>query len=188
MTKCLPILLFVFSLNICDAQQKYHNDIVKFQKFLGIIADSLYAPFASRNIFPKIRFKPTLSQVKEFESSFIEQYGNAIKKHHELFYLQYHDKGIEDEKWLTDYKDGEKDATQSTKRLKKEYNDYDRFYYGYIGLNGVRYIRIEFVPHKEKWEAIPGAGESQLYNLPPLVYNFIKHDLSLAGWTGEHDE
>jgi hypothetical protein len=184
----LFILLFAFCFNYCAAQSKLRNDTIHFGKFKGVIADSLYTPFASRNIFPKNRFKPTPSQVKEFESSFIGQYENAIKKHHELFYQQYHNKSIEDEKWLTHYKDGEKDATQSTKRLKKEYSDYDRFYYGYIGLNGLRYIRIEFVPHKEKWIAIPGAGESLLYNLPPLVYNLVKRDLSLAGWTGEHDE
>jgi hypothetical protein len=124
--------LFAFCFNYCAAQSKLRNDTIHFGKFKGVIADSLYTPFASRNIFPKNRFKPTPSQVKEFESSFIGQYENAIKKHHELFYQQYHNKSIEDEKWLTHYKDGEKDATQSTKRLKKEYSDYDRFYYGYI--------------------------------------------------------
>jgi len=184
----LFILLFAFCFNYCAAQSKLGNDTIHFGKFNGIIADSLYTPFGSRNIFPKNRFKPTLSQVREFEGTFIEQYGNAIKKSHELFYDQHHNQGVEDEKWLTDYKDGKKDAEQSVKRLKKEYNDYDRFYYGYIGFNGVRYIRIEFVPHKEKWVAIPGAGESQLYNLPPIVYNLAQHNLSLAGWTGERDE
>ena len=188
MTKHPLILSLVFFVNFCNAQQKYHNDTVRFEKFKGIIDDSLYAPFESRNIFPKNRFKPTLFEVKEFESSFIDQYGKAIKKHHELFYAQYHGKGIEDEKWLTDYEDGEKDARSGVKQLKKKYNDYDRSYYGYIGMNGVKYIGIEFEPHKKKWVAIPGAGESQLDNLPPLVYNLVKHELSLAGWTGDHDE
>jgi hypothetical protein len=51
----------------------------------------------------------------------------------------------------------------------------------------MKYMRIEFTPHKEKWYEIPGTGESQLYNIPSLVYNLDKHELSWAGWTGEND-
>ena len=72
--------------------------------------------------------------------------------------------------------------------MKKEINDFDRSYYGYVGLNGMRYLRIEFNPHKEKWIEIPGTGESQLHNIPALVYNLDKHELNWAGWTGENDQ
>jgi hypothetical protein len=184
----LIIVFFVLSSSYCTAQTVYKNDTVYFGKFKGIIADSLYEPAASRNIFPKNRFKPTLAQVKEFEDSFIKQYANAIKKHHELFYQQSIAYDSNDRKQLLKYRDGSKDAAASLRELKKDYNEYDRFYYGYIGLNGMKYLRIEFVPHKETWDSIPGAGEALLHNLPPLAYNLFKHELSLAGWTGEHDE
>lgn len=66
--------------------------------------------------------------------------------------------------------------------------NYDRFYYGYIGKNGYRYIRVEFKPHVEIWEDVLGAGEAILKNLPIMVYNLDLNTLSLAGWTGEDDE
>lgn len=179
-------------------------DTIQFDGFKGVICDSLTTPFGSRKIFPKNRFNPKRSDIEKVESELISQYGKAIKKHHELFYeqgiLSYVDtipynideleeEDKEDLNALIEYKKrGSKSAKSATKRIKKEYGDYDRKYYGYIGVNGNKYIRIEFEPHKEKWVEIPGAGESHIYNLPILVYNLDNDKLSLSGWTGENDK
>jgi hypothetical protein len=170
-------------------QTNYKNDTLQLDKFKGVLCDSLLVPHASRNKFPKIRFKPTLAEIKEFESSFIQQYAHANEKANDLFYKQYSGKYVLEDQWLDDYKkDGKKSIASRVKSLKNQYHDFDRFYYGYIGKNGMHYLRIEFKPRYERYLMQPGTGEAQVYNLPPLAFNLDKHELNLAGWTGEGDE
>ena len=193
MNKILFIILLLVPI-LCVGQQEYKNDTINYEGFKGVICDSIYAPYESRNIFPKNRFKPSLNDIQKFEEQFLLQYGKAIEKHHELFYQEYKTKyrwAFENEDWeeIEQYRrDGEKAGVAAQAKLKTEINAYDRFYYGYIGENGHKYIRIEFKPHVEIWEDVLGAGEAILKNLPIMVYNLDLNTLSLAGWTGEDDE
>jgi hypothetical protein len=167
------------------------TDTIQFDRFKGIICDSITTPFESRNIFPKNRFTPNRVEIEEVEVQLLKQYGQAFKKYYEISYEQYKPVGLtneEQKKSELSFTERLKTIPKIKKRIKKEYKDYDRNYYGYIGLNGMRYIRVEFQPHKEKWIETPDTGESHLYNLPILVYNLKNNKLSLLGWTGERDE
>ena len=192
--KLLQILFISFSSLIAVGQENNLNDTIRFENYVGIICDSTYTPYSSRNIFPRNRFTPTRKDVEKFELEFLNQYDDAIEKHHKLFYEEYRKKyrnGFTDEGWkeIEKYRDeGKESGKKGQEKLKKEFFDYDRIYYGFIGVNGFRYLRIHFTPHNEKWIEIPGTGESQLENYPPLIYNLDKNILSLAGWTGENEE
>jgi hypothetical protein len=187
----------ILNLIILSTLSSQTMDTIHFEGFKGIICDSLTTPFGSRNIFPKNRFNPTIEEVKQAEEQILIQFGNATKKHHNLFFEEYKPDDFEnlnrkerkEYKWLINYKRQAKKALKEANiQIQREYRDYHRKYYGYIGINEMRYIRIEFQPHKEKWVEIFGTGESHLYNLPILVYNLNNKTLSWAGWTGENDE
>ncbi len=189
------ILLILLTLPfICFGQSVYKNDTIHFTGYIGIICDSLYFPESSRKIFPQNRFKPSIIDIKNFETNFIKQYAAAIEKHHKLFYETYkanYRDSFSDNEWksIEKYrKSGKKNGRISQEKLIRDFDKYDRFYYGYIGNNGQRYIRIEFKPHEEKYVEIAGTGESQLDNYPLLAFNLNTQTLSLAGWTGENDE
>lgn len=187
-------IVFLFVPIYCVAQVKYKNDTINYSSFKGVICDSTFTPYGSRKIFPKKRFKPSYSDVRKFEEQFLQQYAEAIKKHHELFYQEYNTKyktAFTDKEWkeIEQYrKEGKKAGIAAQIKLKTEINTHDRFYYGYVGKNGHKYIRIEFKPHIEIWEDVFGIGEAHLRNLPIMVYNLNLNTLSLAGWTGEYDE
>jgi hypothetical protein len=80
------VFFLIFFLIFFIVRSQYQNDTIKFEKYLGILCDSLYTPEYSRNVFPKNRFKPNLYDAEKFEKQFLSQYGIAIKKHHDLFY------------------------------------------------------------------------------------------------------
>ena len=175
-------------------------DTIQFKGFKGVLYDSLATHAGIWKISYKKRFNPTITDIQKVESELIPQYGKAIIKHHNLLYedeissyTPFKMENLSEEeqrdlKWIINYKKtAKKSAEIWVKRLKKEYQEYDRSYYGYIGRNGMKYIRIDFTPHKEKWVDPGGVGEGHLYNLPPLVYNLDKNTLSLSGWTGEKD-
>jgi len=175
--------------------KRFNHDTLDFIKYKIVICDSNYAPFASRNIFPKNRFKPSIAHVDTIENNLKKQYSNA-----ERLYFNFSFENIKNTK--SDYTSKEfrklkryykksnisKIVKGLQDRFEKNFCDFDREYYGYIGANNKRYIRIIFVPHEQKFVDIPGTGEAILDNLPNLTYNLDSNILYLAGWTGEKDE
>lgn len=176
---------------VAFSQQNARHDTIKFDGYQGIIFDTTHVPFESHKIIPISRFKPSEVDVRTFEQLFIDQYDDAIEKHHKLFYEEYlaeHRWGYTDKDWkgIEAYRDnGQKMALKAQRRLRKDYDQYDREYYGYVAGDGTRYLRIQFQPQKERWTII--GGERQLDNYPPLELNLDTETLSLAGWTGDVD-
>ncbi|MBO0323669.1 hypothetical protein J0X14_15270 [Muricauda sp. CAU 1633] len=186
-------LLIIFSLSLpilCLAQSnQVMADTLYFDGFLGVIQPEWYTPKGQRNIFPKNRFMPSKSDIQQFEQEFLKQYSDAIEKHHTLYYEREKEfrEDFSKEGWgeVVDYKNrGAKTGRKAERKLKREFDEYNRTYYG-VELNGIRFLRIEFSPHKEKWVEIYGAGESLLQNYPPLMFELETGLLSLAGWTGK---
>lgn len=185
--------LIIFSLSLpilCLSQSnQVMADTLNFDGFSGVIQPEWYTPKGQRNIFPKNRFMPSISEVQQFEKEFLKQYSKAIEKHHALYYEREKEfrEDYSKESWgdVVDYKNrGVKTGRKAERKLKREFDEYDRTYYG-VELNGIRFLRIEFAPHKEKWVEIHGAGESLLQNYPPLMFELETGILSLAGWTGK---
>lgn len=187
MNKILLFILITFISANAFGQEKFNNDTVQFDGYQGVIYDLKYAPYESRNIFPKNRFKPSLKEVEEFENEFLKQYTCAIEKHYLLSFKQNYRSDFTAKEWrqLKKTKNNRKKyANEAYEDLKKEYKNFDRSYFGYIGENGKRYLIIHFKPHVEQWFD-DGTGESHIHNLANLEYNLDSHKLYLAGWTGE---
>ena len=140
----VPLILLI-SLGSASGQK---TDTIQFRGFKGIICDSLTTPYGSKKIFPKKRFNPSSAEVRKVENELIQQYGKAIIKHHNLMYKEGIEDYIEtdtipfniedldkedqqDVKWYIEYKkNGKEYAQRGIQRLKKEYQEYDRNYYG----------------------------------------------------------
>lgn len=176
MTKLILFFLFLLTTNSMCGQTL---DTIYFTGFKGIVYDSLTAPRGSEKVFPKNRFNPTTEQIMVAEEQIVKQYGEASRKVYALQGFLYN----------SDYyrELSRKEPRKENRRIRREYRNYDREYYGYIGKNNMRYIFIKFYPHKRRWVHHRSAGESQLYNLPPLVFNLDNNTLSWYGWTGEFD-
>ena len=175
--------------------QQFNNDTILCKNYKVIICDNNYAPFESRNIFPKNRFKPTTTIVDSIEEQIKIQYSLAHKIYFKLSFEEqknaktdYSRKEFREIRRYHKKSNIDKIVKDMQTEFDKRNSGFDREYYGYIGLNSKRYIRIIFKPHKPEYVEIPGTGEAILDNISPLTFNLDTNKLFLAGWTGEKDE
>ncbi len=190
--KQIKLILLILPIFSFGQEHTIQSDTITFDGYIGVIQPDWFIPRAQRNIFPENRFTPSSSDVKEFEFEFLKQYAQAIKKHHILYYEREKEsrEDYTEKEWenIIAYKNrGAKTGRRAKRKLKREFDKYDRTYFGVKANNNIRYLRIEFTPDKENWIKIPGAGESLLQNYPPLMYELDGGILSLAGWTGNEE-
>src|ERR1035437_8511075 len=133
------IICLIFNLMFINGQQ-FNNDTIRFKNYIGVIYDEKYAPFASRNIFPKNRFKPSQENIYTVEKELQIQYSKAERIY---FALSFENTKIaRDDYTKKEYRNLKRYYKKSNidrivKKMQdqfaKQHCDYDREYYGYIG-------------------------------------------------------
>lgn len=187
----VTFFLTVFSIDIFGQKTfaiKNNNEIdsiiLKDYKIFSA-SENVEIDFMGKQIPKSKRFRLTKEQAITADTEFRNQYVNAIKQQ---YYKQSNDPklfidSLEIEKTKIFYNQTIKKFEKNiTSDQRKKIKNYDRYFFGYLNEDNERLILMRFDPHKIKYFAVPGAGESLVDVLTIFVFNLNKNILSVAGW------
>ncbi len=186
----LSLFLTILSLNTFAQKtftiNKNATDSIVLKNYkIFSLSENLDINFIGKQIPKSKRFKLTKEQAMTANSEFRKQYVKAG--------IQQYYKQLNDPEQFSDSLELDKSKISYKKTIKKfkanvikdqrtKLNNYDRYFFGYFNEYNEKLILMRFDPHRIKYFAVPGAGESLVDVLTIYVFNLDKNVLSMSGW------